>query len=686
MTDTLGSPVEERGRPLTQSSVGSIPDFPLPAANGLQPPPASGPPRRSVNLGPPPSSRRGASSFYSTASFVSPIPEESPHRSRASIASSAAIPQSFGDVSPGYSPDGAYFDDAIIEESVYGDGVEERGLVRSASIGKRGKPSIVTTKKDSTARPTSKSLNGSSPRDGSTFLDGASSSSGDASVQTPKGGIGLTANTVLSAYEAASASDPSYAMAPKGRLSALRRPPRLDIDAVRDAEARGSLTSLPDLIKRATRLAALMDKGRRPASRFDDLMFTSEDVQARRDRDFRNSDKYQSGLSDMLAAFPPPAATSRQSTRQSAAWPFGLNGGVAGSPLDEKRGGDDGDSPRKKRGCCCGLPKWAICLIVLLLLCIIAAAIVVPLKLIVFKDKPATPAAALETCQAQVVCQNGGTNVISNGTCGCICSNGFTGPTCTVASSQGCTTTAINTTGGSTGQVTLGQALPRLLEGAERNFSIPLSPTTILAKFSSSNLTCTTQNALVTFGDASRSFRAGVVDDTMPTITTVLPGLDLTLTLRASEVTIITLTEPTTLTGSFSTILTRTRTMTNDMSRPTDATSAVLAPTKTSTGTPATPAPTSIFEVTDTVLDFARVAVLYILQETTLNQVATSQNLLQKFITKARPQAGGVTVEDARKVSLGTDITIDFVSLYINLGKGNVGGGAAGGRSKRRSL
>lgn len=170
---------------------------------------------------------------------------------------------------------------------MYGDGIEERGLVRSASIGKRGKPSIVTTKKDPSVRPTSKSLNGSSPRDGSTFLDGASSSSGDASLQTPKGGIGLTTNTVLSAYEAASASDPSYAMAPKGRLSALRRPPRLDIDAVRDAEARGSLTSLPDLIKRATRLAALMDKGRRPASRFDDLMFTSEDVQARRDRDFR---------------------------------------------------------------------------------------------------------------------------------------------------------------------------------------------------------------------------------------------------------------------------------------------------------------------------------------------------------------------------------------------------------------
>jgi hypothetical protein len=43
------------------------------------------------------------------------------------------------------------------------------------------------------------------------------------------------------------------------------------MDAVRDAEARGSLTSLPDLIRRATRLAAMMDRGKRPASRLNDL-------------------------------------------------------------------------------------------------------------------------------------------------------------------------------------------------------------------------------------------------------------------------------------------------------------------------------------------------------------------------------------------------------------------------------
>lgn len=47
-----------------------------------------------------------------------------------------------------------------------------------------------------------------------------------------------------------------------------RRPPRLDIDAVRDAETRGSLSSLSDLIRRATKLASNLDRGR-TASRAD---------------------------------------------------------------------------------------------------------------------------------------------------------------------------------------------------------------------------------------------------------------------------------------------------------------------------------------------------------------------------------------------------------------------------------
>lgn len=54
---------------------------------------------------------------------------------------------------------------------------------------------------------------------------------------------------------------------PVGGISGRRIPPRLNMDAVREAEARGSLTSLPDLIRRATKLAAVLESGR-PDSRW----------------------------------------------------------------------------------------------------------------------------------------------------------------------------------------------------------------------------------------------------------------------------------------------------------------------------------------------------------------------------------------------------------------------------------
>ncbi|KAH0559300.1 hypothetical protein GP486_004183 [Trichoglossum hirsutum] len=60
------------------------------------------------------------------------------------------------------------------------------------------------------------------------------------------------------------------------RLPGLRRPPKLNLDAVKEAETRGSLTSLPELIKRATRLAAVLEKGR-PESKWEDRSADSGD-------------------------------------------------------------------------------------------------------------------------------------------------------------------------------------------------------------------------------------------------------------------------------------------------------------------------------------------------------------------------------------------------------------------------
>ena len=279
----------------TVSSVGSIPDFPVAAAASS----AGAPPRRSAILGPPPSSRRGASSFYSNASFVSPIPEESPRsRSHGSYASSSAMPDGWGPVSPmaspGYGSPGygdAFYDDSVTDrESSFDELGDESRLVRSASIGKKGNPALVNntrsgTNNKSDFRPVPIPVQ---PFAGGTaYMDTSTNSSSTLPMakQTPTttpattNQTGLTPDVILRAYAAASSSDPAEQRAatgspsprPPNRLSNMRRPPKLDIDAVRAAEARGSLTSLPDLIRRATRLAAMIEKGKRPGSRMDDL-------------------------------------------------------------------------------------------------------------------------------------------------------------------------------------------------------------------------------------------------------------------------------------------------------------------------------------------------------------------------------------------------------------------------------
>jgi hypothetical protein len=227
------------------------------------------------------------------------------------------------------------------------DDSDDRGLIRSASLGKRAKPSIITTKSSEkieaqqrpAPQPQQKSKlermgvleggmagvatgaaltagrtrdgqretvwpmigNPDSPLAGGTGLIDKSTSSSENEVpqvakavttgntETIPSAPGATA--MLGAYNAASSlqlpgTTPTRTPSPGfSRLSAIRRPPRLDIDAVRDAEARGSLTSLPDLIRRATRLAAMMDRGKRPASRLNDLNDFPSDSDLARDKE-----------------------------------------------------------------------------------------------------------------------------------------------------------------------------------------------------------------------------------------------------------------------------------------------------------------------------------------------------------------------------------------------------------------
>jgi hypothetical protein len=352
----------------TVSSVGTIPDFPLPM------PALNESTRKSATLGPPPSSRRGPSSYYSNLSYVSPIAEEVPggHPSYNSYASSTAMPSNWRDDTSSDDDNemrerNMFPEDAIPEEGresqqSNGDESSERNLVRNASLGRRGKPSLVTTRSAEKLRTDPQSLqNTSNPSEmeafdpmadraaqmkafaaahartanprprpvprpiqtdhretrwpmldspdsplagGTGFIDSSSSNASfpqtkdTAAVTNPPASVEKRMSQILHAHKAASNVHPDDPpIQPEiersfSRLSAMRRPPRLDINAVRDAEARGSLTSLPDLIKRATKLAAMIDKGKRPGSRLNNLN-DFDDVDLAREKEAGGKSSYR---------------------------------------------------------------------------------------------------------------------------------------------------------------------------------------------------------------------------------------------------------------------------------------------------------------------------------------------------------------------------------------------------------
>lgn len=402
----------------------------------------------------------------------------------------------------------------------------------------------------------------------------------------------------------------------------------------------------------------------------------------------------------------------RESLRQQAqSWPLPLltNRGQSNNASREEL--PDSDSGPNKRRRCCGLPLWAFIVIITIVLIMAAAAIVVPLEFFVIRkqnvNKSAQP--ALQQCQSQLNCQNGGTNIVTQGVCSCICTNGFTGVDCSSAAATGCTTTSLTGDTNIT-NVTLGEAIPRLIAQASTNFTVPLSPTAILAKFNAGNLSCSAENALVTFdgqatrqGDALAEVTApsgvsnaaavgdiglNVVDGVAYDIVTVfedpsataaalvdhpsiLPSLLAANNLAADAGFSTLITAPTTFSTYFVTTIT--------IPRPTSTITPTLTRTITTTIASSSPTATTGFTVTEEILDFARVAVLFILQEDSLKDAETAQNVLQRLFTTASvsktSNGNGVTLEQARNVTLGNGNSVDLVQHRVDSG-GNLVGGA----------
>lgn len=707
----------------TASSLGSIPDFPVPIAHPL--------PRRSPNLGPPPSARRGPSSYYSQMSYVSPIAEESEtNRSHhGSYASSNVIPSGASDFYfdegstpseedvPGISEDG--------RESRAGDHDDQSGLVRKASLGRRTKPSLTTIKSGDSLRAedraaskkkgmvaqaavaagaaggafaagmgASRDLSGNSSRgsagppngslsSGTGLLDPSSSSESVDSIKNFKDKFGRELKPVSplsrsrspliptdskSAHsprdlEKDGVASPTHPLQMPTRQTSLadrvgsRRPPRLNVDAVREAEARGSLTSLPDLIRRATRLAANLDRGR-TASRLGMDFFDTEKAKAEHDR--------RSGsLSDILASFPPPGLATptgdHTPTRRISKWPSGLALAESASMQETEHSKSQGRGRR-----CCGMSLWGFIILLIVLLLLVAAAVVIPIVLIVLPKirnqhnatAPATTQAG--QCAASVTCQNGGVAIMNpDSSCSCLCTNGFTGSHCATSSDVDCMTTEI----AGTNNATIGSAIPRLLNDAQNNFSIALDASLLLSLFSSTNLSCASENALVTFnGLSSRSveFNLPLLEIlssktySLPALPTITPHLaNRQLPRRQNAVT------------SDGIIYEASAT-----SRPTATTSCTSATTSS--------VPTTLpVSSNATALDFARIGVLLILQESRkLETAVNAQEALQTFLES--------NSNNAKNVSLGGGFNINLINFKVGLSNGTVVQAIEGNSTKSR--
>ncbi|KAI4174552.1 MAG: hypothetical protein LQ346_008223 [Caloplaca aetnensis] len=412
------------GRPGAGLSTAGVPEFPIPFTSQ-----APHQPRR--NLGPPPSARKGGANFYPQNAFVAPIPEEQ-SEAHSSFASSHAMPTSWADGPPEY-----YMGSGISEEdedevhspsstndgrdSRAGDHDESTGLVRKVSIGKPGKPALKTVKGEGITldharagqevqfgpgagvatflAPSSNSNSpaatpGEKPADYEKSL--AHPHSGTASPTTPmdprvakilggleKGGALSTASTTPMTSTHPSMSD-------RGG----KRPTRLNLAGVQHSEPRGSATSLPELIRRATRLASNLDRGR-TASRVGMLEMMEKSGHPSR----------SGSISDILAAFPSPSLHTPQG--QSPRFPSPLARSRLNHGFTAAEDPSEYSKPPPGRRCC-GLPVWAFILLCIILLLLIAAAVIIPITLIVLPRQNANPAAGtVAACKNSFPCANG---------------------------------------------------------------------------------------------------------------------------------------------------------------------------------------------------------------------------------------------------------------------------------------
>ncbi|GMF73457.1 unnamed protein product [Aspergillus oryzae] len=320
------------------------------------------------------------------------------------------------------------------------------------------------------------------------------------------------------------------------------------------------------------------------------------------------------------------------------------------------------------------MPLRLFIILCVVFLIIVLVAVLVPIFVVAVPKHNA--ASAKTGCAKTAPCENGGVSVSSGDVCSCVCANGYTGSRCTIAGDASCTTTQIDDDSESR-NATMGSEIPRLFEDSQNNYSIPLDPLTIMALFSQNNVSCTTENALVSFRNVSnnkarRSLPVDLPAAPLPedqiggSIPTATPENVPTRTLAAR--------------GSTSTM----NGIIFDGSEPTEVhgppTSTTPSTTKESSAasstatTTTTPTPTAT--VSTEVLDFSRIAVLYIFEKTgTLDAAMLSEEKIETYLTGPYPSSKDKYTIDLTNSGVNGNYTLNFERFQITSPSGNVVGG-----------
>jgi hypothetical protein len=356
-------------------------------------------------------------------------------------------------------------------------------------------------------------------------------------------------------------------------------------------------------------------------------------------------------LSDMLSAFPEPGMTPTSQRGHDQRFPPGSSHLKDGefAPHDSRSYQRDKHAGRR----CCGMSLTAFFLVMIVLIILVAAAVLVPIFLIVIPNMRKS-STSLADCSTSHPCQNMGVSVVSNDQCSCVCTNGYTGDRCTQTLDSSCITTAVTIDGRIYSDASAGNLVPDVLAGADKNFSIPLNTTALLSLFAANNLSCTTENSLVSFNVDTRTTkqkRFFPIRLPLPTPTPqILP--------RSPNP------QPSTVASSNGIVYQASSTG-SSTSLPTSTSTSTSTPSSTQSTTPISPS----------TLSFAQTVVLYIFEQSSVLSIAVNaQQTMQSYLANVGGAANGTLSVGYKDLH----ISADFAKFEILWGNGTVVGGGQG--------